>query len=295
MVAENGYKIVEAREAVSDGEPKYGEGEYRMITDGLSASVSQLLSKPVEPLENDSALHRNFASLDLTEEAYLSFAAQYGLLGGGLEAPIEIPAGKAGAKQIVSVGEPVKAWTSEVESLRNAIHLWELVQGNDGAALKRYFEEEKPQLPPKFSALVTVGQSGKPAFYVLKGEIRAHLQGQVPLGVTASDDIEGPVVDFPVQSLRVGLWLMLSLEIHDQRRFKSCAQCGKWFEILTGARRTTRVYCSDACRIKTYRGRQEEARRMHAEGAVVKAIAKKLDTDTTTVEKWIGGGGAKKG
>ena len=284
-VAENGYKIIEAREVVGGGEPKYGEGLHQMITDGLSMSVSQLLSKPVEPLEIDSAIHRNFASLNLTGESFVAFASQFGLLGGGLEVPIEVPGAKGRAKPIVSVGEPVKAWRNEVESLRKAISLWDLVQGDDVEAMQHYFEEEKPELPPRYDALVSVGKVSRPALFVLKRIIRTSLQGQVPLDLTSEDDAVSPAVELLPRSHRAGHWLMLSLDIHDNRRYGSCAQCGKWFEVLTGAKRATRVYCSNACRSKMYRGRQKQARRLHKEGGPTGDIARELETDVKTVER----------
>ncbi len=207
--------------------------------------------------------------------------------------PIEIPGPKGGAKSIVSIGEPVEAWRSEIESLQKVVHLWELVQQDDVDALQHFFQVEKPELPPKHSAQVTVGKFSNPALYIIKNSIRAHLRGQVPLDVTADDDVESPALELPAQSLRAGLWLMLALEIHDHKRYRACVQCDKWFEILTGTRRTTRMYCSDACRIRTYRGRQDQAKRLHEEGVSLGDIARELETDVKTVKRWVGNGSAK--
>jgi hypothetical protein len=292
-VAENGYKILEAREVVGGGEPKYGDGLHLMITDGLSASVSRMLSKPVEPLEIDSAIHRNFASLDLTAESFVGFASQFGLLGGGLEVPIEVPGAKGEAKSIISMGEPVQAWRNEVESLRKAINLWELVQKDDVDAMRQFFQEEKPKLPPRYDALVSVGKVRQPALFVLKRMIRPRLQGQVPLDLTAEEDALSPAVELLPRSHRAGHWLMISLDINDNRQYRSCGQCGKWFEFLTSTRRTTRMYCSNACRSKTYRGRQDQARRLHEEGVPSGDIARELETDVKTVKRWVGNSSAR--
>ncbi|MBM3301789.1 MAG: hypothetical protein FJY85_17790, partial [Deltaproteobacteria bacterium] len=90
-VAEREYIIVEARELVTGSEPRYGEGPHRIITDGTSEPVFKALSRPVQPLEEDPALHRNFADLGENDQAFADFASRYGLLHGGLEVRLEVP------------------------------------------------------------------------------------------------------------------------------------------------------------------------------------------------------------
>lgn len=289
MVAENGYKIIEAREVAQGGDAKYGDGTHQMVTDGLSETVSRVLSVPVEPLEIDPAIHRNFAWLDLSEESLLGFASQFGLLGGGICVPIELP-GKKASEQIISAGEPVEVWYNEVKALRKAIDLWDALRSDDVEAQQLFFELEKPELPPKLSALVSVGRTSKPTLHVLKYCIHLHIESRVPMDVTVDDDDDSHIVEHRPLSLWAGLWGMLAMEMSDQRQYRSCAQCGSWFEVLTDAKRTTRLYCSDACRMKSYRGRQDQAKRLRGEGVSVEDIALELEADVETVERWIGKG-----
>jgi hypothetical protein len=66
--------------------------------------------------------------------------------------------------------------------------------------------------------------------------------------------------------------------------------CGQWFEISTRmeGKRKNREYCSDACRMKTYRQRQKRARQLAAEGHAIEAIAHQFESDPGTVRKWVG-------
>ena len=55
------------------------------------------------------------------------------------------------------------------------------------------------------------------------------------------------------------------------------------------ASRTDKQFCSNACRSKAYRDRQEQARQMFAAGKTVREIAKALDAKPEAVKGWVKG------
>jgi hypothetical protein len=88
------------------------------------------------------------------------------------------------------------------------------------------------------------------------------------------------------QSLVSALWIQLAKAIEGDRKYRECDVCGTWFEV-SGDRRADARFCSNACRFKAYRQRQDEARRLSAEGRSPKQIAKQLGSDVKTVNGWI--------
>lgn len=96
-----------------------------------------------------------------------------------------------------------------------------------------------------------------------------------------------PVLRHLPDSLDGVLWLQFAEAITAGKRFRTCKQCGKWFEIPLRGARNTREYCSNACRSMAYRGRQERAWQLHAAGKTPKEIAAELGSTAAQVKKWI--------
>ena len=262
LVAGNGCRIVQARELPVGSKPVYGPGRHRMITDGLPESLFRTLAKPVEPLELEPAIHRSFASLGRDEESYSAFASSFGLLHGGIEVQIEMPQGETGKGLSVSVGEPVKIWRSEVEDMRQALRVWDWNQNRDIEDLTEFLDSRTREFPVEIQAAFMSGDLVSPSMFWISGQISKRVVGEINIHFAEEVPVSpGHMLALSIKSLRAGLWLMLGLEMHDGKKYASCAQCGKWFEIRTGSRRTTRVYCSNACRTRAYRNRQGEVRR----------------------------------
>jgi hypothetical protein len=86
------------------------------------------------------------------------------------------------------------------------------------------------------------------------------------------------------------LWLQFAQAMNSDREQRLCQGCRTWFDLGKG-NRSDRAYCSDGCRKRAYRQRQEEARRLSSEGKSVKDIAKALDAKPASVKAWIKGTG----
>ena len=55
------------------------------------------------------------------------------------------------------------------------------------------------------------------------------------------------------QGLLDALWMQLALAIDGSQSLRKCAECKKWFSIRSGRGRSDKKYCSNACRMRTYR------------------------------------------
>ena len=91
------------------------------------------------------------------------------------------------------------------------------------------------------------------------------------------------------RNLLGALWLQFARGIDGQKTYLRCRGCNNWLEISIKATgyRTSRAYCSDACRSKAYRERQLRAHQLAAQGMAVEAIAHTLDTEPETVQGWL--------
>jgi DNA-binding NarL/FixJ family response regulator len=81
--------------------------------------------------------------------------------------------------------------------------------------------------------------------------------------------------------------------IDGDRRYQQCPVCRRWFELTPGVHRADKLTCSQACRTRAYRHRQEKAVQLHAEGRTVRQIAKEIGSDVKTVRGWIQNSGRK--
>ena len=90
------------------------------------------------------------------------------------------------------------------------------------------------------------------------------------------------------ENLLGALWVQFAESIDGGRSKVRCIQCGSWMVVAPDTSRSDRTFCSNRCRSKAYRERQSKARHLHREGMKPSAIAKKLNSDTQTVRRWVG-------
>jgi hypothetical protein len=91
------------------------------------------------------------------------------------------------------------------------------------------------------------------------------------------------------ETLHQALWLQAVAWITEGKPFKRCQGCQRWFTLPPKAPRTRVGYCSDACRVRAYRERQDRARQMATEGKSFDAIARELGSDVMAVRRWVTG------
>jgi hypothetical protein len=103
------------------------------------------------------------------------------------------------------------------------------------------------------------------------------------------DDSDRPRFRIVASHLAGALWMQLARYVDGDKDYVQCVVCNKWLEISldeTGFR-TSRLYCSNACRSKAYRARQGQAHRLAHEGKTLAEIAHALETSAETVQGWL--------
>jgi hypothetical protein len=126
-----------------------------------------------------------------------------------------------------------------------------------------------------------------PALAFVHQQVNEHLAGAVTPRLEYDGENGGQYVELLPQNLLAALWLQFALAVAGDKDYRDCEVCATPFEVSLDAARADRVFCSNACRSKAYRQRQEKARRLYVEGKTARAIAKELGSDLATVKKWI--------
>lgn len=264
------------------------------------------------PLDDEPALFRNFARIDLTPEDILRFANRYGLLCtelSGLQ--------WATPSSPLDFHYPTPAmWLNLVRWLRHHIRLWDMSENRDSLELKRLvqvdgddviffsclddenlaqfisgrarrttrreskyllnFQNEPPQKIPFAAA----------ALYVAS-KVSIALRADSETGMFWSPLDHRPVFRIFPRSLWGAICLQFCQAMDRGTRYLQCIECGKWIALAPGINRSDRLTCSPTCRTKAYRGRQERARKLADEGMKPRDIAKEVGSDVEIVKKWI--------
>ena len=93
--------------------------------------------------------------------------------------------------------------------------------------------------------------------------------------------------NFELSDLLSAMWLQCALAITGNKTHRRCFACQTWFELSPEVTRSDRLFCSNACRTRAYRLRMRSAHRLRAQGAELEVIARQLDTEVKTVQKWL--------
>jgi hypothetical protein len=91
------------------------------------------------------------------------------------------------------------------------------------------------------------------------------------------------------QTLHQALWLQAAAWIAEGKPFKCCQGCKQWFTVPHKAPRTRVGFCSDACRVRAFRDKQDRARQMATAGKSHAAIARELGSNVKAVRRWVTG------
>jgi len=142
-------------------------------------------------------------------------------------------------------------------------------------------------LPPPSRSWPSSRRITTPALSEVQSITNTHIEGR--LSPTLAWDRRSECLRlFLIPDGLIGaLWLQFAQAINRNKTYRQCLQCNRWFEISPQTARDSRRYCSNACRSKAYRERRETARRLHAQGGSLKEIARKLGTDSKTLDKWL--------
>jgi hypothetical protein len=207
--------------------------------------------------------------------------------------------------------------------MRHVVELWDAARNSDQPFLSKfiqwsgpdsgwqsggvsYLEPAKPDGSRKFVPLIPSGsghQELSPKLTALFTKPDLVLPARHALHIIVNNRIKelgatprllwdpqygslGATLRIVPASLIAALWLQLATAIDGDKRYRQCDVCREWFE-LSGDRRADARLCSNHCRSKAYRERQNKARRLAAAGSPVKEIAEKLGSHVRTVRGWI--------
>jgi hypothetical protein len=275
------------------------------------------------PPKWDPALFRIFADVAPNKESVLAFAKRYGDLGTSM--PLQ-PAKKATATAPATVqGTLLTTWQHQIADMRRLTALWDLLQREDVAVLQRYIHwhldkrgalsvhfDSHPagdteqvlgfhraratiasqEVNPELLVSLVPDEFTLPGWAYIQQEVGsrlAHVAGGLAPEVVWDPRSRRPVVRWWAQTLSAALWLQLADAVSLGRTFSRCRECGRWLEVAPDAARSHRRFCSNSCRSKAYRQRQDRARQLHAEHKGIEEIASELDSDVATVRRWITG------
>jgi hypothetical protein len=125
------------------------------------------------------------------------------------------------------------------------------------------------------------------AFIAVEGIANRFLRGAVQCNLRVDSELGVAEVVQEPDNLGSALWLQFAKAADAGTRFRICKTCGEWFDLPLRGARLTREYCSDACRIRAYRNRQERARELAAGGMEPRDIARELNATVVVVRKWL--------
>ena len=280
---------------------------------GEPSSLNLLARRKYYPLREYTCLFRIFAEIHPSPEGILAFANQYGLLG------IELDADPGRLMPFLGTAEPVNFWQAEIKAMGNALLLWDLAASDDNETLEEYLRpfvemvkvdigsidaqmdgsddpvwqpdtgelrwfRTNPEIPELFAS----GEVKLIALKRVQAIVNEHLGSRVSPRVLWDDYRKGGWgLYFVPGSLAGAIWVQFAQAITENRDYRRCRQCDSWFVIDHYNARTNRYFCSNACRSKAYRERQQQARDMATAGESLENIAARLGSDLETVSRWV--------
>ena len=324
FVPASGFQWVEARPIIRGLRVRKRPDLFLVRASGLWMEHRQ--GRVYDPMREETGLFRNFAELESSPDAILAFANRYGELGEGdwglpldfrrarIKAPPDTSLDEVRMQRTMPesilpvlkqleadggvVGDPLSTWRSEIREMADCVELLELIEEKDRAAIAARFRttgtsarylgptSQGPiivQTPRQFNGAATLSA----ALSVLHTRIKQRLTRRLTPRLKIDEKSGKSVLSFSPERLRDVLWLQLAEAMCYERRYRQCEVCAKWFEVAPDVARTSRMYCSTACKLKAYRRRQKEARRLRTAGKSLREIAKAVSAEMETVKGWV--------
>lgn len=267
--------------------------------DGLDDSNVDTRSVPLL----DSALFLRVAATQPTMEEILDLADQYG--------PI--------------FGDRIFCWKFEVRILRFMVELWQaVVAGRRAGFIAQHFKADTSgNVSCPCRELTDRGLQGLPFSQAFHGDTwrairrrhgrlradpgdhsffvgtpmnaaREFLHRAVGVfladhGCTPKFHRRGSTYEiaFEPDHASSAIWLQFALAVAEDKQFRQCETCGRSFELSPDVNRTSRFHCTNACRVKAYRGRRAKAKRLHEQGKSIEQIVERIGSDAGTIKKWL--------
>jgi hypothetical protein len=273
--------------------------------------------------EPDPALFLAFSEVKPDKAGILEFAGRHGNL---FEVPL-VPASRTDSVSGQPLhGVSLDAWQLHIGNVQRLVGLWDLLRREDHERLTQHIRWEKskeglsvrfdshpgasrgegptlgfrrsrsviasPAWRPELLATFEPDDPLLPAWAYLQQELHGllfHANVEFSAEMVWDQKRRRPALRLEALTLMSAVYFQLADAVGNDRTFSRCRQCGRWFAVAPDAARTHRRFCSDGCRSKAYRGRQDRARQLFTAGKSFKEIARELDSDVATVTKWVTG------
>lgn len=313
--ASAGYRVIKS------AKPRAANGQsgHSLIVEVVPPTDTFTTRRSYFPLDECSGLFRTFADTRRTVAGVLEFANRFGLLGHGLVAGD----GKDPELGTGVTGEIFQVWDYEICELRQAVQLWNHCQQGQRSALEFCIQwqpeaggftvfyspplELFPEIPqianvalyeravissctvyPELLGLFTPGDPVAPALAYVQRVANKRLEVHTQARLATDAGTGRLTLEVMPNNLLGAIWLQFATAISENKEYRQCRECSQWFETTRDGGRVSRQFCSNACRSKAYRERQNRACQMHANGKSYRDIAAELESDVATVKRWVG-------
>lgn len=316
-VPEGGYRWVDARQL---------PGNYLEAVDPADAtgnSLPVLIPKSIwpkparryAPLDEETGLFRILADVELTREGLLAFANRYGWLG-NTRVTVYDPKLQVSGQIPHRSGEVWPAWVDAVKSLHLAVRLWEMARAGDTAGLAQHVRWVDDDLvycfsDPQWMKAGIEGPlpPGERCWYIRRsmeaewlncspGDLVAPARNCVQMEMNQKlRDIGAQLLwnrsrtrqelCFVPPHLLAAVWLQFAQAVDGNKGYRSCEQCGRWFELSPKMARADKLFCTSACRSRAARGRQLEAGQLFEAGQSITEIASAIHSTPPVIRRWI--------
>jgi transposase len=299
--------------------------EIATCADGYKWSADKDLGLLLEPAGTNRrsynpadvpGLFLEFAEVPLEPEAFQAFADRYGLLGLSGEGRDLLPDWINRVRWMHALVQHWKRWSqagltdvvrwrvSEESGL--AVYCVQPRDGRESAseAVQAVLVDEALRSPgpsprevliasstfrPETLQRFRPGELAGPALQYLIDQLNEQLTQHVIFGL---EHVAGePPASFGCRpkNLWGALCLQFSQVVAGVMTLRVCPVCGRRFDVSAEGVRTSRVFCSEACKSRDYRQRKERTQVLHEAGKSVDEIASELSTDRSTVANWVRG------
>jgi len=196
-------------------------------------------------------------------------------------------------------GDGIEAWKNEIEHLRVLVGLWEALKSRDDAALVSMLGFKKGKVSAQYLISTPVASiryvsDAKDSLNVeeaARSVLWEHLSTRIARGYALDlySDRKTGALGFAVNpsNLVDAIWLQFAIAVTENREFRRCDVCGKFFKVSPEIAQTHRKLCSGACKQKAHRHRFAKAREMADSGLKPEKIAKEIGSDVKTVKRWL--------
>jgi len=303
-VPDAGYEVISTR-----GGPlnRPSEKEERFLVEPLGDD-SWITRYP--PLTTQTGLFREFTSLHPASEVEIvKFAGKYGWLGDPMQTHLlrakpDEP-GIVLSSLIKMFGERITAWQAEVATMEHLVRLWDAATKGDQEILAEFLTWDASgdgvryvgflgqtmiattNYREEFFNNLNTGELVRPTLDFVRTRVNKLLdQRGLTNRLLWDPSYRRQKLHVVPTSLAAALWLQFAKTIEGDKEHRQCEQCSRWFEVAAEKREDAK-FCQNACRSKAYRERQKTARKLRSEGVALREIARRLESDTKTVKRWI--------